>query len=138
MLAGIAMTSVGERPRQSVVTPSLRAILRRPSNVEVKVRCWVCSTAQLIADGDVAGFVAWILFCERGRGPARQASALLLVKKTSRQQAVTPRSAGRKAAAPGVAVVGMASLVKSMTGWVTPWDCQRTRTTSRGVAGEVS
>jgi hypothetical protein len=62
-----------------------------------------------------------------------QTSEVLLVKKTSRQQAVTPRFVGRKGTPPGV--VGRASLVKSIGGgWVTPWDCQRTRTTSRGVA----
>ena len=40
------MTSVGERPRQREVRPSLREILRRPSSVEVKVFWRAVSTAQ--------------------------------------------------------------------------------------------
>ncbi len=51
--AGMAMTSVGERPRHRDVRPSLRAILRRPSRVEVKFLRRVSSTAQSAAGEEV-------------------------------------------------------------------------------------
>ena len=45
-LAGMAIRSVGLRPRHSDVSPSFRAIFRNPSYVEVNVRRRVSSTAQ--------------------------------------------------------------------------------------------
>ena len=42
------MTRVGDRPRHNVERPSLRAILRRPSSVELNVRRLVSSTAQSV------------------------------------------------------------------------------------------
>ena len=45
----MAITRVGERPRQSEVSPSLRAILRRPSSVEVMFLRRVSSIAQSAA-----------------------------------------------------------------------------------------
>lgn len=127
MLAGTVISSVGERPRQSVVTPSLRAIFLSPSIVELMVLLWASSTAQSTAGPEAAAV--------GDRDPAlwatRQYSTLLVEKKTSRQQAVTPRFAGP--AFERVFVV-RASLEKSIFGgWTTDCDCSRTRTTSRGV-----
>ena len=109
--------------------PSLRAILRRPSSVELKFRCLVSSTAQEMALGVIAP--------EPIRGPAATMHpSELLAKKTSRQQAVTPRFEGLKAA---FGICEPASFEKSETvcavgdGCVKAWDCHRTRTTSSGV-----
>jgi hypothetical protein len=79
------MTSVGDNPRHNVVIPSFRAIFRSPSNVELKVRFCVSSTAHPTP----------VAFNSPNLGPAMQNSALLFAKKTSRQQAVTPRFGGR-------------------------------------------
>lgn len=105
------------------MTPSLRAIFRRPSNVELKVRRWTSSTAHS-AGGGGAEVIPSIL------GAARQNSALPPEKKTSRQHDVIPSSAvwaGEREE------VVMASLEKSTTGWGAFCDWRRTRTTSRGV-----
>jgi hypothetical protein len=111
--------------------------LRRPSKVEVKVRCWVCSTAQVIWLVPLLLLFVGAKLGLSGRGPTKQISEVLLAKKTSRQQAVTPSVAGRNAAAPGEEVAGMASLRKSTgPGCEMLCDRQRTRTTSRGVAGD--
>src|SRR6478735_8415640 len=85
MFEGTAMTSVGDSPRQRVVTPSLRAIFRRPSKVELKVRRCTSSTAHSAGAGGAT--IPSIL------GAARQNSALPPEKKTSRQQDVIPSSA---------------------------------------------
>lgn len=114
-LAGMAMSSVGLRPRQSVHIPSLRAIFRIPSRVELKVRRWVSSAAQseMMASSMTAA-------CE---GAATQNWDWFCTQKTSRQQAVTPRlggsctKEGRRVEGDGLGC----------------WDCNRTRTTSRGV-----
>ena len=67
----MAIARVGERPRQSEVRPSLRAILRRPSMVEVKVRCLASSAAHSAAIGveeeeDKAGFIVVYVTVEEG------------------------------------------------------------------------
>src|SRR6187551_2012933 len=93
---GSAMARVGVKPRQSVVNPSLRETLRKPSNVDVNVACLVRSTEQ--SPGTLGGMPIPSIFVS-----ARHCSALLFMKKTSRQQAVTPRLEGRKALAGDVA-----------------------------------
>lgn len=85
------MTRVGESPRHSELIPSLRAIFRSPSNVEVKVLRRVSSTAQSAAeDGEMAG----VLMAAEGE-PAAMQTEVLLTQKTSRQHAVTPMFGGR-------------------------------------------
>lgn len=98
--AGIDMTRVGERPRQRVVGPSVRAIFLRPSSVEVKVLRRVSSTAQSAAweDSEASeGFrVATVAEDERFSAlVAIQKGEVLFTQKTSRQQEVTPRLGGR-------------------------------------------
>ena len=100
-LAGIAITSVGDKPRQRDVGPSLRAIFRKPSRVEVNVFRRVSSTAKS-APGAVdvevrAGFrVAMVAEEDVGLTlAAMQKGEVLFTQKTSRQQAVTPRFLGR-------------------------------------------
>lgn len=82
MFAGTAMARVGDKPLQSVVNPSFRAIFRMPSNVELNVLLWVSSTAHPTPATSPT------------LGAAIQNSPLLLAKKTSRQHAVTPRFGG--------------------------------------------
>ena len=91
------MTRVGERPRQREVTPSLRAILRRPSRVEVNVLRRVSSTAQsAVAEEDERDvFKAGEISEPAEEALARQKREVLLTQNTSRQQAVTPRLGGR-------------------------------------------
>lgn len=89
----MAMTRVGDRPRQRDVGPSFRAILRRPSKVEVKVFLRLSSTAQSEA---MAGLRVAIVADEEGLA-AMQKGEVLLTQKTSRQQAVTPMFLGRLA-----------------------------------------
>ena len=89
--AGMAMTRVGDRPRQRDVGPSLRAILRRPSKVEVNVFLRVSSTAQSEA---MAGLSVAMVADEEGLA-AMQKGEVLSTQKTSRQQAVTPIFLGR-------------------------------------------
>jgi len=98
----MAMMRVGERPRQRDVGPSLRAILRRPSRVEVKVFRRASSTAQSAAGVEVEEreglSVARVAEEERLAGlVAMQKGEVLLTQKTSRQQDVTPRFGGRLA-----------------------------------------
>ena len=136
-LAGIAMSRVGERPRQRLAVPSYFAIFTNPSQVPVKLRRDVSSIAQ-------ASVKAVDVELE---GEAIQNSALLGFQKTSRQQAVTPVSVGSRAQVDWncggtslcarrdvsgifVGVVGAVDVFDSCVGW----DCSRTRTTSRGVA----
>lgn len=85
------MTRVGDRPRQRDVGPSLRAILRRPSKVEVNVFLRVSSTAQSEA---MAGLRVAMVADEEGLA-AMQKGEALSTQKTSRQQAVTPIFLGR-------------------------------------------
>lgn len=98
--AGIDMARVGESPRQSDVGPSFRAILRRPSRVELKVLRRVSSTAQSAAwagSEEMEGLRV-VTVAEEERLPgfvAMQNGEVLLTQKTSRQQAVTPRFRGR-------------------------------------------
>lgn len=87
------MTRVGLRPRHNDLGPSLRAIFRRPSSVEVNVLRLVSSTAHSVAD-DAALLGAAAPMALR-LGPAMQKRALLFTQNTSRQQAVTPRFGGR-------------------------------------------
>lgn len=87
------MTSVGERPRQREGSPSFRAILRRPSSVEVKFFRRVSSTAHS-AEEVVVVWENALMAGEDDAGVARQYSALLLTQNTSLQQAVTPRFGG--------------------------------------------
>ena len=94
-LAGIAMTSVGESPRQRDEGPSFRAIFRSPSRVELKDLRWVSSTTQsatwMVSDGMDGLRVAKVAEEERLTGfAAMQKGEVLLTQKTSRQQAVTP------------------------------------------------
>ena len=89
----MAMTRVGDRPRQRDVGPSFRAILRRPSKVEVNVFLRVSSTAQ---SEDRAGLRVAMVADEEGLA-AMQKGEVLLTQKTSRQQAVTPMFLGRLA-----------------------------------------
>ena len=89
----MAMTRVGDRPRQRDVGPSFRAILRRPSKVEVNVFLRVSSTAQSEA---IAGLRVAMVADEEGLA-AMQKGEVLLTQKTSRQQAVTPIFLGRLA-----------------------------------------
>lgn len=110
--------------------PSFREIFFRPSIVELIVFFCASCTAQLKAGADDAAAEA------EDRGVTRQASALLLEKNTSRQQAVTPMFAVLKF---WRLLVVRAILEKSIFGgWKTVWDCSRTRTTSRGVTVCVS
>ena len=88
------MTRVGESPRHSELTPSLRAIFRSPSNVEVKVLRRVSSTAQSAAE--LEGEMTGVLMAAVGE-PAAMQTEVLLTQKTSRQHAVTPRFGGRLA-----------------------------------------
>jgi len=81
-LAGTPITSVGESPRHRLVNPSFRAILRRPSIVELKVFFCVSSTTH-------APPLMSPIF-----GAAIQISAPFDAKKTSRQHDVTPRFGG--------------------------------------------
>lgn len=120
------MTRVGLRPRHRELRPSLRAILRRPSSVEVNVLRLVSSTAQSAAEGPALLGAAALMLLRLGS--AMQKRALLLTQNTSRQQAVTPRFGGRLLNVGGLGegvVVGR----KEDAGC----DCRRTRTTSRGV-----
>ena len=94
----MAITRVGESPLQRDVRPSLRAILRRPSRVEVKFLRRVSSTAQSAAEamdeeGDGEDDGAKVLRAEGGA--TIQYGEALLTQKTSRQHAVTPRFGGR-------------------------------------------
>ena len=90
-LAGMAMTRVGDRPRQRDVGPSLRAIFRRPSKVEVNVFLRDSSMAQSEA---MAGLRVAMVADEEGLA-AMQKGEVLFTQKTSRQQAVTPIFLGR-------------------------------------------
>ena len=99
-LAGIAMTRVGDRPRQRDVGPSFRAIFRKPSSVEVKVFRLVSSTAQSVAgvtDVEVREGLRVARVAEEDSlgAAAMQKGEVLFTQKTSRQQAVTPRFFGR-------------------------------------------
>lgn len=94
--AGMAMTRVGERPRQREPSPSFRAIFRNPSNVELNVFWRVSSIAQSAMgkeaeEEDPCGKAA-ILGTEFSA--AMQKEEVLLTQKTSRQHAVTPRFGG--------------------------------------------
>src|SRR3569833_2312573 len=131
MFAGTAMAREGDRPRHDVVKPSLRAIFLSPSSVELKVRCCGCSTAQSVAPAGGTPIPPILV-------PATQYSALLFIKKTSRQHAVTPRLDGRKVfgAVAASFCKSAGSLWKSGPARVICWDCKRTRTTSSGVTGE--
>jgi hypothetical protein len=119
-LAGMAIMRVGLRPLQRVKTPSFRAIFRRPSSVEFMVRRCVSSAAQSEAAADMAGCKAAV----EGLGAATQNCEEFCTQKTSRQQALTPRSGGswmkegRRMEGDGDGL---------------GWACRRTRTTSRGV-----
>ena len=77
--------------------PSFLAILRRPSKVELKVFCRVSSTAQASTEGVELCVGPESVLRDALLGAvevvAKQYCALLLTQKTSRQQAVTPRSA---------------------------------------------
>lgn len=94
--AGIAITKVGERPRQRELSPSFRAIFRNPSNVELNVLWRVPSTAQSAIGIDAAEDG-----CEKAAVAGTEFSAtmqteeVLLTQKTSRQHAVTPRFGGK-------------------------------------------
>lgn len=89
------ITRVGDSPRHSELIPSLRAIFRSPSNVEVKVLRRVSSIAQSAAEaGDE---MMAVLATAEGDSAAMQTEEVLLTQKTSRQQAVTPRFGGRLA-----------------------------------------
>jgi hypothetical protein len=126
MLAGIVMTKVGERPLQSVVMPSFRAILRKPSKVELYVFFCTSCTAQSAPEATEAAGSTKL----SPLGTAMHSSAELPWKKTSRQQAVTPSSA----VCAGVSEpVRRASFEKSTADVGVLWDCRRTRTTSSGV-----
>ena len=135
-LAGIAMSRVGESPRQRLAVPSYLAIFTSPSQVPVKLRRDVSSIAQASAKAVDVEF----------EGEAMQNSALFGFQNTSRQQAVTPVSVGRRAQVDWncggtslcarrdvsgifVGVVGAVDVPEGCVGW----DCSRTRTTSRGV-----
>ena len=120
------MTRVGLRPRHRDRGPSLRAILRRPSRVEVNVLRLVSSTAHS-ADDEAALLGAAAPMAVR-LGPAMQKRALLLTQNTSRQQAVTPRFGGRLL---NVVVLGEGVVVGRKEEGGCDW--RRTRTTSRGV-----
>ena len=90
------MTSVGDSPRHKELNPSLRAIFRRPSTVDVYVLWRVSSTAQFAAtseEAEIAGLRA--VYVEDGVPLARQKDDVLLTQKTSRQHAVTPMLGGR-------------------------------------------
>lgn len=93
--------------------PSLRAILRRPSIVEVILFRRVSSTAQSTADGveAMAGLsVARVAEEEVTLGlVAMQKGEVLFTQKTSRQQAVTPRFLG--------------SLLNEVVGEEEDWGC---------------
>jgi hypothetical protein len=82
---GTVIANVGDSPRHNVVMPSFRAIFLNPSNVELNVFLCVSSTAHSAPTRLISPTF----------GPAMQYSALLFAKKTSRQQAVTPRFGGR-------------------------------------------
>lgn len=82
------MTRVGDSPRHSELIPSLRAIFRSPSTVDVKVLRRVSSTAQSVTETEEEMMV-------EGESAAMQTEGVLLTQKTSRQQAVTPRFGGR-------------------------------------------
>lgn len=118
--AGIAMRSVGDKPRQRDGKPSFRAILRRPSSVEVNVLRRVSSTAQSAAEVPGA-------FVREGE-VAMQYGEALFTQKTSRQHEVTPMFGGRFVNEGG-RVEG-----RGMGGVGCDW--RRTRTTSRGVTRE--
>ena len=126
----MAITSVGVRPRQREVSPSLRAIFRRPSSVDVIVLRRVSSTAQSVVERGER--------CEmlEVAGDAMQNWALLFTQNTSLQHAVTPRFGGRfeKEAGEGDADLEAAAAAR-MPDEVEElgWDWSRTRTTSRGV-----
>ena len=132
---GTAIISVGERPRHSVVIPSFRAILRKPSTVELIVRFSTSATAQFSAAArslreDDAGPVAADAVREAS---ATQYGALLFTQKTSLQQDVTPSSGGRFAKERGYGKVGLGR--DGAAAVVGCCDCSLTRTTSRGVTG---
>jgi len=120
MFPGTVIASVGDNPRHNVVIPSFRAIFLRPSNVELNDLLCVSSTAHSAPPKVISPTF----------GPAMQYSALLFAKKTSRQQAVTPRFGGRELN--GFAEVEESCWMAVRGDWV-GWDCRRTRTTSRGV-----
>ena len=123
-LAGMAISSVGLRPRHNDVSPSFLAILRRPSYVEVNVRRRVSSTAQSATE-DV---VVWERELRVAVGEATQYPEELFTQKTSRQQEVTPRFGGRLEKLGEVERVD----VRRGRGEVV-CDWRRTRTTSIGV-----
>lgn len=118
IFAGTVITKVGDNPRHKEVTPSLRAIFRSPSNVELYDRFCVSSTAH-------SAPIAPIL------GAAMQYSTLFVAKKTSLQHAVTPRFGGSVLKDCGEDAASL-EIVESGDG-VEGCDCSRTRTTSRGV-----
>jgi len=132
-LPGTAIIRVGDSPRHSVVIPSLRAILRKPSTVEFMVRFSTSATAQfsaaarLFSDEDAGPVVA-----DAAREPsATQYGALLFTQKTSLQQDVTPSSGGRFANERGYGKVGFGR--GGAAAAVGCCDCNLTRTTSSGV-----
>src|SRR5580692_7848426 len=90
ILAGTVITRVGDNPRHKVVIPSLRAIFRSPSKVEVNARLCVSSTAHSAPLTTAVPFPNPLYLV-----PATQYSAWLFMKNTSRQHAVTPRFGGR-------------------------------------------
>lgn len=120
------MTRVGLRPRHRDLGPSLRAIFRRPSRVEVKVLRLVSSTAHSVADE--AALLGAAAPMALRLGPAMQKRALLLIQNTSRQQAVTPRFGGRL-----LNVLGRGEGVDVVRKEEGGCDWRRTRTTSSGV-----
>lgn len=108
------MTKVGERPLQSVGSPSCCEILRRPSHVLLIVLRSTSSTAQAASAG----------FRGATAGPATHSGAALLDQKTSLQHVVIPRLGcrSRNWVSDTAVTMGMCAC-----------DCRRTRTTSSGV-----
>lgn len=100
IFAGTVITSVGERPLHNVVIPSFRAIFRKPSKVELIVLLSVSSTAHAAVERLISPIL----------GAAKQYSPLL--KKTSRQHAVTPRFGGRELKARGEFAASFAIVVR--------------------------
>lgn len=96
------MTRVGERPRQREGRPSWRAILRRPSRVDVKFFRRAVSTAQSFSSGEETEGSS----VRDGEGEAMQKLEVLLTQKTSRQHAETPRLGGSFAKFEGRMVEG--------------------------------
>lgn len=101
----------------------MRAIFFNPSNVEVNVFRCVSSTAQSAATAEV----------DADEFPAKQNWPLFPTQKTSRQHEFTPKSGGNC-----LKDVEYAGKRERFNGTGPGWDCNRTRTTSRGVTMGLS